>query len=82
MKDKKDKTNKKVLKIEKEKLKLPEDLIGRESFVAHIIDLIKVANEKKNWTFAIDGEWGSGKSYVLSMIDEKLSEQKEYFVVK
>lgn len=64
------------------KEKSPEDLIGRTSFVSYINNLIKIANEEKFWTFAIDGEWGSGKSYVLSMLERELYNNDGYFVVK
>ena len=43
-----------------------EDVLDREAFVKQIVDLAMVLSEKhKNCCFAIEGEWGSGKSFVL-----------------
>lgn len=74
---------KKDLELQREIVKsLPEDFIGRASFVSYINNLIKIANEEKFWTFAIDGEWGTGKSYVLSMLELELCKDEKLFVVK
>ena len=43
-----------------------EDVLDRASFVKQIIDLTMIVSEnRKNCCFAIEGEWGSGKSFVL-----------------
>ena len=56
-----------------------EDVLNREPFVKQIVDLTKILSEKrKNCCFAIEGEWGSGKSFVLEKIQECLQvEQSE-----
>ena len=67
-----------------------EDVLDREAFVKQIVDLAMVLSEKhKNCCFAIEGEWGSGKSFVLENIQECLQpEQSEetgadrFFVVR
>ena len=67
-----------------------EDVLDREPFVKQILDLNKILSEKrKNCCFAIEGEWGSGKSFVLEKIQESLQmEQSEttntnrFFVVR
>lgn len=67
-----------------------EDVLDREAFVKQIVDLAMVLSEKrKNCYFAIEGEWGSGKSFVLENIQECLQpEQSEetgadrFFVVR
>lgn len=67
-----------------------EDVLNREPFVKQIVDLTKILSEKrKNCCFAIEGEWGSGKSFVLEKIQECLQvEQSEttntdrFFVVR
>lgn len=67
-----------------------EDVLNREPFVKQIVDLIKILSEKrKNCCFAIEGEWGSGKSFALEKIQECLQvEQSEttntdrFFVVR
>lgn len=60
---------------------LPKDYIGREQFVQNITDIIKAANTDRSWTFAINGAWGIGKSFVLNMLERKLNEE-ECVVVK
>lgn len=67
-----------------------EDVLDREAFVKQIVDLAMVLSEKrKNCCFAIEGEWGSGKSFVLENIQECLQpEQSEetgadrFFVIR
>lgn len=67
-----------------------EDVLDRKAFVKQIVDLAMVLSEKhKNCCFAIEGEWGSGKSFVLENIQECLQpEQSEetgadrFFVVR
>ena len=67
-----------------------KDVLDRESFVKQIVDLTMVLSEKhKNCCFGIEGEWGSGKSFVLENIQECLQvEQSEitgtdrFFVVR
>ena len=64
--------------------------MDREPFVKQILDLNMVLSEKrKSCCFAIEGEWGSGKSFILEKIQERLQmEQSEtlntdrYFVVR
>ena len=72
---------KKIIR-EIEKIEQQEDLIGREEFVNHILKLINISNEKKSWTFAINGEWGCGKSFVINMIKEKLNNSNDKIVIK
>lgn len=56
-----------------------EDVLDREPFVKQILNLNMVLSEKrKNCCFAIEGEWGSGKSFILEKIQERLQvEQAE-----
>ena len=79
-KDKKEKT--KEVKLKGKEINLPEDFIGRMPFVSQVYELINVANENKSWTFAIDGAWGSGKSYVLSMLKNEMERNDSCFIVK
>lgn len=66
-----------------------KDVLNRNEFIEKLLDLIKVITEtKKGCSFAIDGKWGSGKSFVLEKLQKKLemeqSEETEfdkYFVV-
>ena len=69
---------------------IKKDVLDREAFVKQIVDLtMLLSEERKNCCFAIEGEWGSGKSFVLEKIQECLQiEQSEetstnrFFVVR
>lgn len=66
------------------------DILNRKEFVDNIFNLTQqLSYNKKNASFAIDGKWGVGKSFVLDMYEERLSlEQSEetnkdrYFVIR
>lgn len=54
-----------------------EDVLDRQNFIQQVIDLTKVVSEnRKSCCFAIEGEWGSGKSFVLERIQECLEKEK------
>lgn len=65
-----------------------EDVLDRKNFIQQVIDLTKVVSEnRKSCCFAIEGEWGSGKSFVLEKIQEYLEKEKlngrdQFFVVR
>ena len=59
-----------------------QDKIGREEIVDKICGLVGSLKKDKNFCLAINGAWGSGKTFVLDMIEEKLSERQEYIVIK
>lgn len=59
-----------------------QDKIGREEIVDKICGLVGSLKKDKNFCLAINGAWGSGKSFVLDMIAEKLSERQEYIIIK
>ena len=59
-----------------------QDKIGREEIVDKICGLVGSLKKDKNFCLAINGAWGSGKSFVLSMIEGKLSQKFEYIVIK
>ena len=56
-----------------------EDVLGRRKFINYIINLVTMISEnRKSCCFAIEGEWGSGKSFVLEKVQEYLqAEQAE-----
>lgn len=58
-----------------------QDLIGRESVVEKICNLIDVLKKDQNICISIDGEWGSGKTFVLGMLEEQLSQKEKYIEV-
>lgn len=59
-----------------------EDKIGRKEIVDKIYGLVESLNEDSNFCLSINGAWGSGKSFVLDMIEDKLSKSPEYIIVK
>lgn len=59
-----------------------EDKIGRKEIVDKICGLVDSLNEDSNFCLSINGAWGSGKSFVLDMIEEELSQHSEYIIVK
>ncbi len=61
---------------------MQEDLIGRKEVVEKITALIKNLSKGEHFCLALDGEWGSGKSFVISMLEERLKTNTEYFIVK
>ena len=57
---------------------MTEDILSRQTY----LNLLKsiTTNQKDNlkgYSFAIDGEWGSGKTWVLQELEKQLSEEKE-----
>jgi len=51
------------------------DMLGRREFIGRLISLItQITNEKKGCTFAIDGEWGTGKSFALEVFEEQIEQ--------
>lgn len=66
------------------------DILNRYEFVCSLINLVEnISVAKTSVTFALDGKWGSGKSFVLDMFEEELSRiQSEetatdkYFIIR
>lgn len=59
-----------------------EDKIGRKEIVDKICGLVESLKKDSNFCLSINGAWGSGKSFVLDMIEEELSQHSEYIIVK
>lgn len=59
-----------------------EDKIGRQEFVGKICGLVDSLKKDNHTCIAINGDWGSGKSFVLGMIEEQLSQKEENIVIK
>ena len=58
------------------------DILNRGDFISRTIQLVEsVTLHKGNITFAINGQWGCGKTFVLEKIENKLSETNKYLVV-
>ena len=58
------------------------DKIGRQDIVDKICGLVDSLQKDQNFCLSINGAWGSGKSFVLQMIEEQLSKKQEYIIVK
>lgn len=51
------------------------DILDRQQFVDKVKDVIRLLSEnKRNVTFAINGQWGVGKTFVLNMLEEQLKD--------
>ena len=49
------------------------DLLSRQKFIERVIKIIELQSaQKKTSCFAINGNWGVGKSFVLNMLEEQL----------
>ena len=59
-----------------------KDKIGRKEFVDKIASCADHLAEDRNICIAIDGEWGSGKSFVMEKLYERLNVNDSYLVVR
>lgn len=60
------------------------DILNRESFVEDLVRMVEnIAEGKKSVSFAINGTWGCGKSFVLDMLEEQLAQDQsdKYLIV-
>ena len=56
------------------------DILNRQQFVDDVKKIVDFAAAKKeNLAFAINGQWGSGKTFVLDMLEEKLKDNYTVF---
>lgn len=59
------------------------DYLNRDEIIDKISEIIKTVNsDENNRSFAIDGKWGIGKTFVVDKIDEKFANEKDYIVFK
>ena len=61
-----------------------ENLLNNTDYLSHqpYLELLKsiISNQKDNptgYSFAIDGEWGSGKTWILQELEKQLLEEKD-----
>ena len=59
---------------------MQQDMLGRGSFVSLLDNIITQKNSAhEGFSFAIDGKWGCGKSWIIKELEKKL--EPKYFVV-
>lgn len=58
------------------------DRLERKPLVDKICYLVDNLPKDDHFCLALNGEWGSGKTFVLNMLEEEFSKHEEYFVVK
>lgn len=57
---------------------MPLDILNRQEFVDRVFSLVEViASQRGSCTFALDGVWGSGKTFVLNMLEPKLQDWQD-----
>lgn len=59
-----------------------QDKIGRKEIIDKISNLVDTLPSSAHFCLALDGQWGSGKSFALQMLNEGLSMHEEYLIVK
>ena len=58
------------------------DKIGREEIRDRICAIVDNLVSGGNLCVALDGNWGSGKTFVLGLVEEQLKNNPEYIIVK
>lgn len=49
------------------------DILGREKFIDEIYNIVeKLSDERKSCTFAVEGQWGIGKTFLIELLEKKL----------
>lgn len=57
------------------------DILNRQPFINQILEIIdSVANKKDKLSFAIDGCWGSGKTFLIKQLEKQLENKNKYFI--
>ena len=57
------------------------DILNRQDYVNQIKNILSTLSQnRKNCSFALDGEWGSGKSFVLNMLEEQIKDN--YLIIR
>lgn len=58
-----------------------EDYIGRDEVIDKIAYLVNSLGNGEHFCLALDGEWGSGKTFIMNRLNEKFSKNEENLVV-
>ena len=62
--------------------KFEQDKIGRGPIVEKICWLVDNLQKDQHFCLALNGGWGSGKSFILEYIEEEFCKHEEYITVK
>lgn len=50
------------------------DILNRDKFVGELLQIVEnISDNKSSTCFALNGEWGSGKSFVLGFLIEYIN---------
>lgn len=63
---------------------LPIDILGRDELLNQIMNLLMTLSDaKSSCTFALNGKWGAGKTYIVEKLEQQLEvyESTEKFIV-
>ena len=53
----------------------PTDMLGREAFIGQLVSIVEIlASNKKNASYAINGAWGTGKTWILESFERRIRE--------
>lgn len=59
------------------------DYLNRDEIINKITEIIKSVNcEEDNRSFAIEGKWGIGKTFIADKIEEKFKNEKDFIIFK
>lgn len=63
---------------ESRKEALPVDILGREELIAQVLDLLNTLSEvRSSCTFALNGKWGAGKTYIIKKLEQQLQDYED-----
>ena len=58
-----------------------EDKIGRDDIVSQLLSKIDNLPSNENKCVGLNGEWGSGKSWIMTELYEKIKDKNDYIVI-
>lgn len=57
------------------RMKTDDDVLGRQEFVDRLMSLCNIVSDNRgNVCFAVNGKWGTGKTFVLDMFEEQMQD--------
>ncbi len=59
-----------------------DDRIGRDKIINKILNMVDSLQENQNICIAINGRWGSGKTFLLDMLNSQLKNHDKYIVFR